>query len=124
MEEDKLVQLFHGWDTNAVKSFNKLLMKFLRKDRTYCFTIENQERINVALGIQSLGYRRYYDRLFERTGMQKGFLTDLFFRAEDRKKAYQQQYYRLTRVKVSRMRKLFKKLREGNKKRYKTGEVS
>jgi hypothetical protein len=70
----------------------------------------------VALGIQSLGYRRYYDQLFKQTGMQKGFLTDLFFRAEDRKKAYRQQYYRLTRVKVSRMRKLFKKLREGNKK--------
>jgi uncharacterized phage-associated protein len=38
MDKDKLVQLFHGWDTNAVKSFNKLLTKFLPKDRTYCTT--------------------------------------------------------------------------------------
>jgi hypothetical protein len=34
MDKDKLVQLFHGWDTNAVESFNKLLRNFLPKDRT------------------------------------------------------------------------------------------
>ena len=41
MEEDQLRQLFHSWDTNAVKGFNKLITKFLPKDLTFCKTIEN-----------------------------------------------------------------------------------
>jgi hypothetical protein len=51
MDKDKLVQLFHGWDTNAVESFNKLLTKFLPKDRTHCNTIENKARIHETLGL-------------------------------------------------------------------------
>ncbi len=51
MDKDKLVQLFHGWDTNTVESFNKLLTEFLLKDRMYCNTIENKSSIHVALGL-------------------------------------------------------------------------
>jgi hypothetical protein len=58
MERDKLVQLFYGWDTNDVESFNKLLTKFLPKDRTYCKTIENKARIHLVLGLQSVGDHR------------------------------------------------------------------
>jgi hypothetical protein len=34
MEESKLRQLFHSYDTNTVEGFNKFLTKFLLKDRT------------------------------------------------------------------------------------------
>jgi hypothetical protein len=78
MDKDKLVQLFHGWDTNAVKSFNKLLSKFVPKDRKYFNTIENKARIHVGLGLQSVGYKQFYKRLFERTGKQRdGHFTNL-----------------------------------------------
>jgi hypothetical protein len=52
-EKDKLVQLFHEWDTNAVEPSNKLLTKFLPKDRTYCNTnIRNKARSHLALVLQ------------------------------------------------------------------------
>jgi hypothetical protein len=38
MEDEKLKQLFHTYDTNLVEGF-KLLTKFLPKDRTYSQTI-------------------------------------------------------------------------------------
>jgi hypothetical protein len=72
MEEDKLVHLFHGWDSNVVETFNKLLTKILPKDQTYCNTIEKKTRIHLALGLQSVGYTQFYQRLFELTGIDEG----------------------------------------------------
>jgi hypothetical protein len=54
VEMDKLVQLFHGWDTNSIETFKKVLTKFLQKDRTYCNMIENKARIHLALAIKVL----------------------------------------------------------------------
>jgi hypothetical protein len=118
MDIDKLVQWFHGWDTNAVESFNKLLTKFLPKDRTYCDTIENKARIHVALGLQiSVGYKQFYKRLFERTGIQgDDHFTNLYVRAEDGMHAWKKLYQRLEAVKLRRMEKVYKKLREGRQK--------
>jgi hypothetical protein len=64
MDKDKLVQLFHGWDTNTVKSFNKLLTKFLPKDRTFCNTIENKARIHVAFGPAKCGLQTILTKTF------------------------------------------------------------
>jgi hypothetical protein len=81
--------LFHGWDTNTVVSFNKLLTKFLPEDRTYYNTIENKARIHLALGLQSVGKKNFYERLFERTGMRGGGkFMNLYMKAEDRMHAW------------------------------------
>jgi hypothetical protein len=118
VDKDKLVQLFHGWDTNAVESFNKLLTKFLPKDRTYCKTIENKAIIHLALGLQSVGYEQFYKRLFEQTGIQGGGkYTNLYVRAEDdRMHAWKQLCQRKEEVKSRQMGKMYKKLREGRRK--------
>jgi hypothetical protein len=106
MDKDKLVQLFHGWDSNTVESFNKLLTEFLLKDRMYCNTIENKARIHVALGLQSVRYKQFYKRLFKRTGIQgDGHFTNLYVRAEDRMHAWKKLYQRLEAVKSRRMEK-------------------
>jgi hypothetical protein len=54
-KDDKLRQLFHKYNTQKVEGFNKLLTKFLPKDKTYCQTIENEARIHLAVGLQSVG---------------------------------------------------------------------
>jgi hypothetical protein len=64
MEETKLCQLYHQYNTNNVKGFNKFLTKFLPKDKTYCQTIENRARSMLAMGLQSIGYRQFYQRIF------------------------------------------------------------
>jgi hypothetical protein len=117
MEEDKLVQLFHAWDTNGVESFNKRLTKFLPKDRTYCFSIENKVRIHVAVGLQSVGYRKFYERVLERTGIAvAGDLTFLYLRGEDVEKEWKKDYKQLERVKARRLRGYFEKIRKERQK--------
>jgi hypothetical protein len=42
MKEDSLRKLHHPHDTNHMEAFNKLIIKFLPKDRSFCQTIENK----------------------------------------------------------------------------------
>jgi hypothetical protein len=115
MEESKLRQLFHHYDTNTVEGFNKFLTKFLPKDRTYCRTIENRARTMLAVGLQSIGYRQFYQRVFALTGikMTDDDITNLFLRSEDSQKLWRSLHRKRQDVKVSRMRTLYQKLKSG-----------
>jgi hypothetical protein len=117
-DKDKLVQLFHGWDTNTVESFKKRLTKFLPKDRTFWnTTIENKARIHVALGLQSVGYKHFYQQLLKGTGIKgDGHFTNLYVRAEDRMHAWKGLYQRLEEVKSRQMEKMYRKLQERKQK--------
>jgi hypothetical protein len=117
-EETKLRQLWHRYDTNLVEAFNKFLTKFLPKDKTYCQTIENKARSMVAVGIQSIGYQQFYSRVFERTGigMFDNDITGLFLRKEDADKLWRKLRRRKESVKIERMRKLYRDLKEGVRK--------
>jgi hypothetical protein len=65
MEETKLCQLLHQqYDMNTVEGFNKYLTTILPKDRTYCQTIENKAPTMLAARLQSIGYRKFYERVF------------------------------------------------------------
>jgi hypothetical protein len=113
MKDDKLRQLFHEYDTQKVEGFNKLLTKFLPKDKTYCRTIENDARVHLAVG--PVGYQQFYKRVFELTRIESvdDDITDLFFRSEDADKLFREQYRQKKEVKIRRMRTHFNKIREG-----------
>jgi hypothetical protein len=115
MEESKLRQLFHRYDTNTVEGFNKFLTKFLPKDRTYCQTIENQARTMLAVSLQSIGYRQFYQRVFALTGMnlEEDGITNIFLRSEDSEKLWRTIHCGKESVKRTRMRTLYQKLRNG-----------
>jgi hypothetical protein len=117
MQEDSLRDLHHPHNTNHVEAFNKLITKFLPKDRTYCKTIENKARIHLAMCIQSVRYRRFYRRLFWRTGIRVDTkYTPLYLRSEDQMKAWRKFYRRKPVVKIARMRNLYQNMREETKK--------
>ena len=115
MEDTKLRQLFHQWDTNAVEGFNKFLTKFLPKDRTFCKTNENKRRALLAAALQSIGYRQFYKRVFQLTGIKllEEDMTNLFLRSEDAGKLWRRAHRRKQTVKIKRMRMHYKKLRDG-----------
>jgi len=106
MEETKLRQLWHQYDTNVVEGFNKFLTKFLPKDKTYAQTIENKARSMLAVGLQSVGYRQFYSRVFARTGIDivENDITGLFLRKEDADKLWRQLHRRKENVKIEQMR--------------------
>jgi hypothetical protein len=115
MEDAKLRQLHHQYDTNNVEGFNKFLTKFLPKDKTYCKTIENKARSMLAVGLQSIGYRQLYERIFELTGIpiELDDITSLFLRDEDAKKLWRKVHRRKEGIKIIRMREQYRRLREG-----------
>ncbi len=102
MEDTKLRQLKHEYDTNNVEGFNKFLTKFLPKDRTYCRTIENKARSYLAVSLQSIGYRQFYSRLFELAGvpLEPDDVTSLFLRSEDQEKLWRQLHRQKEGVKI------------------------
>jgi hypothetical protein len=81
MVDAKLRQLYHQYDTNNVEGFNKFSMNFLPKDRTYCQTIENKARSLLAIGLQSIGYRKLYHHVVALAGisLRDDDITNLFF---------------------------------------------
>jgi hypothetical protein len=114
MVDAKLQQLFHQYHTNNVEGFNKYLTKFPPKDWTYCQTIENRARSMLAVCLQSVGHRKLYRRVFGLTRiiLDEGDITDLFFRSKDSEKLWRQLHRGKESVKITRMRNLYKKLRE------------
>jgi transcription elongation factor Elf1 len=71
----------------------------------------------VAVGLQSVGYRKFYERVFERTGIAvAGDLTFLYLRGEDVEKERKKDYQQLERVKARRLRGYFEKIRKERQK--------
>jgi hypothetical protein len=115
IEETKLCQLYHQYDTNNVEGFNKFLTKFLPKDKTYCQMIENKARSMLAVGLQSIGYRQLYKWVFELTGIpiELDDITSLFLQDEDADKLWRKAHRRKEGIKIIRMREQHHRLREG-----------
>jgi hypothetical protein len=115
MVDEKLRQLFHIYHTNAVEGFNKYLTKFLHKDKTFCQTIENGTRSYLAAGLQSIGFRQFYARVFELTGLEstEDDMTSLFFRSEDKDKLFRMEYRQKLNVKKDRQTKQYAMIKKG-----------
>jgi hypothetical protein len=115
MEESKLRQLWRRYDANLVEAFNKFLTKFLPKDKTCCQTMENKARSMITVGRQSIGYLQFCTRMFERTGIQSSEedITGCFLRKEDADKLWRKLSRRRENVKIERMRKHCRKMKEG-----------
>jgi hypothetical protein len=69
----------------------------------------------LTAGIQSIGYRQFYDRVISLTGIKmcEDDITNLFLRSEDSEKLWRTLPRRKETVKITRMQTLYKKLRDG-----------
>ncbi len=67
--------------------------------------------------IQSIGYRRFYWRLFKRVGIRwKTEFTRPYLRSENKQKGWRKLNRKKTHVKIVRMRRVYRKIREGTNK--------
>ncbi len=69
----------------------------------------------IAVGLQSVGYWEFYERVFQLTGITptKDDITSLFLASEDNDKLYREEYRQRTSVKIRRMREQYRKIRAG-----------
>jgi hypothetical protein len=93
----------------------EFLTKFLPKDKTCCQTLENKARSMIPVGLQSIGYRQFHTRAFERTGVEisKDDITGCFLRREDADKLWRKLSHRKESAKIERVHKHCRKVKEG-----------
>jgi hypothetical protein len=66
---DRLKEVAHGMDSQVNESLNNTVSWFAPKNKVYCGTQSLGNRIGLALGINALGHRVYFGRLFKALGI-------------------------------------------------------
>ena len=81
---ERLRELAHGHDTQVNESLNNTAAWLAPKNKMYCSTHSLSNRIAMAIGIVSLGFRVYYERLFKELGIQLSAETAHFLHTKER----------------------------------------
>ena len=111
----KVADVHHPYNSNVCEGFNKLITKFVPKNRQFNRTREYETRVNIAVCIDSIGFSETYWQIFEDMGMQITYNTMKMFYIMDKRRIYKRQYYQKIEVKRKRIQKLQDKLREGER---------
>jgi hypothetical protein len=61
---ERLEEVAHGYDTQINESFNNTASWFAPKNKVYCGLQLLEDRLSMAVGINSIGIERYFTRLF------------------------------------------------------------
>jgi hypothetical protein len=67
----RLIEVAHGMDTNCNESLNNTISYFSPKNRVFCGSRSLHNRVAIAVGIVSLGFKKYYERLLKALGHQR-----------------------------------------------------
>jgi hypothetical protein len=109
-----LRDVYHEVHSNKCESLNGFIIKFLPKHKHYCRTIVNRARTYLAIGIDSLGYDKYYDVLWKMLGLASTALTNEHHQRLDRRRRNNSKYIQSETIKKARKKKLNDKLREAS----------
>jgi hypothetical protein len=63
---DKLIEMAHGMDTDINEAFNQICTWFAPKNKVFAGSGSLHNRIALAVGINSLGYKGFFTTLFDR----------------------------------------------------------
>ena len=66
---ERLREVAHGMDTNCNESLNNTISYFAPKNRVFCATRSLHNRVAIAIGINSMGFAAYFQRLLKALGI-------------------------------------------------------
>jgi hypothetical protein len=128
--KEALIEVAHGWDTNANESMNNTISWLAPKNKSYSGTVSLRNRVCMAIGIQSLGYDQYFARLFRELGLDLDDTTKHRLAQNEKQRKYRKEQTKLannkrkrkqaTYVKIANYFEKLKKDRAAGKE-YKTG---
>ena len=75
LTKERLRECHHQMSSQKNKAMNKSIMRYAPKDKMYCRTMGLTSRINIAIGVDSVGHAEYYQRLFQVMGIRHTELT-------------------------------------------------
>jgi hypothetical protein len=73
---ERLEELGHGFDTQINESFNNTASWFAPKNKVYCGSQSLENRLSMAIGINSIGLHRYFTRLYKVFGITMELLEE------------------------------------------------
>jgi hypothetical protein len=114
--EDKLRECHHQMHSQKNEAMNKSIMRYCPKDKTFCRTMVLTSRINLAIGIDTLGHQSFFEELFYSMGFTRTAMTLLGLRRMWKKKEYGRMYSGLRKVKRRRRIKQRDRMIEGTAK--------
>jgi hypothetical protein len=112
--DSSLWELWHEVHSNKCESLNGFITKILPKHKHYCGTIINEARTYVAISIDSVGYKEYYHRLFERLGIEETTITSEHLRRLDHRRQWKAEHDKMKHIKKRRKMKLNEKIKRAN----------
>ncbi len=98
-DEKNLRECHHRMDSQKNEAMNKSIMRYCPKDKTYSRSMVLTSRINLAIGMDTLGHAKVYEELFETMGLTHTELTFSGLRRMWRKKEFGRIYSGLRTVK-------------------------
>jgi len=66
---ERLSDIAHGMDTNCCEAFNNFMTWFAPKNKVYSGSRSLWNRVGLCIGISSIGYLQYFQRLFKKMGI-------------------------------------------------------
>jgi len=66
---ERLSDIAHGMDTNCCEAFNNFMTWFAPKNKVCCGSRSLWNRVGLCIGISSLGYLVYFQRLYKKMGI-------------------------------------------------------
>jgi hypothetical protein len=101
MTLDRLKEVAHGMDTQVNESFNNTAAWMAPKNKVYCGTGSLCNRLSMAVGISSVGFAAYFERLYKVLGITITPNVTYFLNCKDivRKK-------RLAKIRTKEQKKL------------------
>jgi hypothetical protein len=92
-ETEKLKECHHECSSQKNESMNRMISRYVKKDRTFCQSMPLHSRTCMAVGIDSVGHEEHYERLF--AGIRIPFpnaSTRMMVRAMEKRQDYDRKY--------------------------------
>jgi predicted small secreted protein len=102
---ERLQEVAHGMDTQVNESFNNTASWFAPKNKVYCGSSSLTNRLSIALGINSLGLKEYFKRLFKRLGIRCSSNVLHSLQTRDRSRNYRLKTVKTTDKKKDRIKR-------------------
>jgi hypothetical protein len=116
VSEEKLRECHHGFSSQKNESMNKLISRYVPKDRTFSQSMSLASRICLAVGVDSVGHESYYKRLLGNMNISLPKNTTIMLRNMKKKRDYDRFYQAQPHRKRKRANLKFAKMKDGLKK--------
>jgi hypothetical protein len=104
---DRLKEVAHGMDTQVNESFNNTFSWVAPKNKVYCGSSSLHNRLSLAIGINSLGMKLYFGRLYKRLGIIMTPNVTHYLTVKETSRAKKNSKCKLTEVKKKRKEAYF-----------------